>query len=121
MMSDAAVVKAILDSIEQIEERQRALGAEKSQIYKEAKKAGVVTKALRGIVSERKRTPDPEVEAAAREYRIALGMALNDVADGASCREAAAKRGVSKTAVNDAVRREKKSEPGQSDDKQRQH
>ena len=58
--------------------------------------------------------PDREqVEAAMHNYRVALGMAVNDVTNGASLREAAAKRGVPKSTLHDAVRREEKSEPGQ--------
>ena len=45
-------------------------------------------------------TDREQVEAAMHEYRVALGMAVNDVANGASVRDAAAKRGISKSTIH---------------------
>jgi uncharacterized protein (UPF0335 family) len=103
----------IVDRIERLEEERRALLAAKRAIYTEAKNANLIPKALRGIIAERRQKDWAQIEAAKHEYRVALGMAVNDVANGASLREAAATHGISKSTIHDAVRRAEKSEIGQ--------
>lgn len=108
-------IKSIVDRIEHLEEKQRTLLLAKRAVYTEAKKADPEfnTKAMRKIIAERRMKDGEQVEAAMHAYRNALGMAVNDVANGASLREAAMKNGIPKSTLHDAVRQEKKSEPGQ--------
>src|SRR5262249_22046067 len=74
--------------------------ADKQRIYAEAKEAGINTKALRKVIAERRMTDREEIVARMHEYRVALGMAVNDVANGASVRKAATKYGVSKSTLH---------------------
>ena len=106
-------LKSIVGRIEPLEEKQKALLADKRAIYMEAKKAGFNTKALRKIIAERRMKDREEVLARIHEYRVALGMAVYDVGNGASLREAATKHGVAKSTIHDAVRREEKAKIGQ--------
>jgi uncharacterized protein (UPF0335 family) len=115
-MTDYKLVVPIVDRIERLEEKQKALLADKRAIYTEAKKANLNPKALRKIIAERRMKDREQIVADMNAYRIALGMAVNDVANGASLREAAAKHGIPKSTLHDAVRREEKSELGQQAD-----
>jgi uncharacterized protein (UPF0335 family) len=94
-------VKSIVEKIERLEEKQQALLTEKRRIYTEAKKAkpDLNTKALRKIIAERRMKDREQVEAAMHNYRVALGMAVNDVANGASLRDAEAKHGIPKSTI----------------------
>jgi uncharacterized protein (UPF0335 family) len=109
-------LKARVERIERLEQEENALKAEKRHIYAGAKDAGYNPKALRRIIAERRMKDREQIEADMRAYRIALGMAVNDVANGASVREASAKHGIPKSTIHDAVRREEKTEIGQSAD-----
>ena len=107
-------LKSIVKSIEGLEEKQKALLKKKRGIYTEAKKANpdLNTKALRKIIAERRMPDREQVEAAMHNYRVALGMAVNDVANGATLRQAADRHGVRKSAVHRAVPREARTELG---------
>jgi len=111
-------VISIVERIEDLEKEQKALLEGKRNIYTEATKAGINAKALRQVVAERRMKDREQFEAHKRALRIALGMAVNDVAEGASLREAAAKHGVAKSTLHRAVPREEKIEMGrpQGDD-----
>src|SRR5262249_52894703 len=106
-------LKSIVDRIERLEEEQKALLETKRGIYLEAKKAELNPNALPSIIAERPIPDRNQFEADMRHYRIAPGMAVNDVANGASLRDAAAKHSIPKSTIHDAVRREKKTEIGQ--------
>lgn len=101
-MSDARL-KSYVDRIERLEEEQRALGGDKRDIYTEVKLAGFNPKALRRLIAARKRKDEAEIEADVDTYKVALGMAVNDVHEGLSLREAAKKNGVSKSSVHRAL------------------
>src|SRR5262245_14364946 len=103
-------LQSIVDRIERLEQKQRALLADKRAIYIAAEKASLNTKALRRIIAERRMMDREQFEADMHAYRVALGMAVNDVANGASLREAEAKHGIPKSTIHDAVRREEISE-----------
>ena len=115
-MTDYKLVVPIVDRIERLEEQQKALLADKRAIYTEAKKANLNPKALRKIIAERRMPDREQVEAAMHNFRVALGMAVIDVANGASLREAEAKHGISKSTIHRAVPRKEKSEMGQQVD-----
>src|SRR5262249_1604532 len=110
---DVNALKSIVERIESLGEQQRALLTAKRGIYAEAKKAGFDTRALRRIISERRMKDREQIYAKMRDYRSALGMAVNDVEHGASLREAAAKYGISKSTLQRAVPREEEPEMGQ--------
>lgn len=84
MMSDDAQYSVAADELRQIVERIEQLEAEKKdiaeqikEVYAEAKGRGYDTKALRSIVSLRKKDRDEvaELEAILDMYKTALGMA----------------------------------------------
>ena len=108
--------RSIVNDIERLEEQQRVLLANKRNIYTKAKNSGIDIKALRKIITERRMPDREQVETAMRDMRIALEMAVNDVADGASLRLAAAKYDIPKSTLHDAVRREVNVQPGQQVD-----
>ena len=111
-MTDAKL-RSVFDRIGRLEERQSSVLAEKRAVYTEAKNAGYNTKALRRIIAQQRQKDWEQTAADMHAYQIALGMAVNDVANGASLRAAAAKHGIAKSTIHDAVRREEKSETGQ--------
>ncbi len=80
------------------------------EVYDEAKKAGLNTKALRKIVAKRRaKAPDPQVEAAMHAYELALDEAATMVSNGdVSLREATAKTGFSKSAIQRQVSHRKR-------------
>lgn len=69
-------LKSIIERIERLEEEKRALAADISDIYKEAKGSGFDTKAIRKLVAlRRKDRAERQEEAAILElYQQALGM-----------------------------------------------
>lgn len=102
-MSDK--LQSYVDRIERLEEERKAINGDVKDIYSEVKSNGYNPKALRRIVAERRKTPDPQLEADMDAYRVALGMAVNDVKAGDSLRKAATKHGVSKSTLQRAVPR----------------
>src|SRR5262245_4826928 len=79
-------LKSIVDRIERLEEQQKTLLAKERGIYLEAEKAGYDIKALRRIVAERRMPDREQIVAKMQAYRVMLGMAVNDVAIGATVR-----------------------------------
>lgn len=114
------LLNSIVARIERLEEEQKTLLAAKRGIYTEAKDADFNTKALRRVIAERRMKDREQIVADMQAYRIALGMAVNDVANGATLREAADRHGVSKSAVHRAVPREENSQEGQPAEAPRQ-
>ena len=111
-MIDDDVVSIVFE-VERWEKKQKSALANKNDVYLKAKRAGLNVKALRRIIAERKMPDREQVEADAKAYRMQLGMAIEDVANGASLREAGLKHGIAKSTIHDAVRREEESEVGQ--------
>ena len=111
-------LNSLAQRIERLEQEQNALKAEKRHIYAGAKDAGCNVKALRRVIAERRMPDREQIEADMRAYRIALGMAVNDVANGVSLREAEAKHGIPKSTIQRhcAVPRQEKTEMGQTPD-----
>jgi uncharacterized protein (UPF0335 family) len=86
-------LKIIVDGIERLEEKQRALLADKRRIYVEAEKAGYNGKALRRVIAERRMPDREQIVAAMNSYRVTLGLAVNDVAGfSADCMTSASPR-----------------------------
>ena len=107
-------LKSTVNRIERLEEQQRGVLADKRRVYDEAKAAGYNVKALRKIIAQRREKDWAQIAADMHDYQIRLGMAVNDVADSATLRQAADRHGVSKSAVHRAVPREENSQEGQS-------
>jgi uncharacterized protein (UPF0335 family) len=70
-------LRSIVERIERLEEERKALAGDIKDIYSEAKSAGFDIKALRAIVSLRRKEPAEveELDALVLLYRHALGMA----------------------------------------------
>ena len=68
-------LRSIVQRIERLEEERKAISSDIKDIYAEAKSAGFDVKALRALISERKKEPDAVAELAALldTYRRALG------------------------------------------------
>ena len=99
-------LQSIVKRIESLEEEQRALGADKGDLYAEAKGAGYNVKALRKLIRERKEdtAQKAEIEAAMDAYRVELGMVAASVARGEiSERNAAKESGFSASAIHRAA------------------
>jgi len=112
-MTDSKL-QSIVDRIEGLEEKRKALLGDQRRIYVEAERAGFNAKALRKIIAERRMPDRDQIVAKMQAYRDALRMAVNDVVNGASLRETAAKRGVPKSTIQrHAVPRQEKTEMGQ--------
>ena len=69
-------LRSIVDRIERLHEERKALGADVSDIYKEAKSAGFDLPALRALIRVRAQDPADveECETLLDVYRRALGM-----------------------------------------------
>ena len=113
-------LKTIVERIERLEERQQAVLTDKRRIYTEAGAAGFNVKALRKIIAQRREKDWAQIAADMHDYQIRLGMAVNDVAQGSTLRQAADQHGVSKSAVHRAVPREENSQEGQPAEAPRQ-
>ncbi len=76
MIGDNSQLKAIVERIEHVEVEIKDLQTGKSEIYQEAKSAGLDVKALRTIIRLRKQSPEDraEREAILETYMHALGM-----------------------------------------------
>jgi uncharacterized protein (UPF0335 family) len=96
-------LQSIVDRIERLEEEQKALGSDKSDLYAEAKSAGYNVKALRRLIRERKEdsAAKAEIEATMDAYRHELGMVAAAVQRGEmSLRKAEATSGFSKSSIH---------------------
>jgi uncharacterized protein (UPF0335 family) len=110
-------LKSIVDRIERLEGQQKTVLTDKRAVYTEAGALGYNVKALRKIIAQRREKDWLQIAADMHDYQVRLGMGVNDVANGASLREAAAKHGVSKSTLHRrAVPSEEKSEMGQPAD-----
>lgn len=71
-------LKSIIERIERVEEERKALGADISEIYAEAKGNGFDTKIIRKIIALRKMSAADrqEQEALLETYKSALGMSI---------------------------------------------
>ncbi len=71
-----AQLKSIVERVERLEEERKALGADIKDIFSEAKATGFDVKALRRIISLRKKDKNErlEEEAILQLYMSALGM-----------------------------------------------
>jgi uncharacterized protein (UPF0335 family) len=71
-----AQLKSIIERVERLEEERKALGADIKDIFSEAKATGFDVKALRKIISLRKKDKNErlEEEAILQLYMSALGM-----------------------------------------------
>ncbi len=69
-------LRSIVDRIERLEEERKALGNDIKDIYGEAKASGFDVKALRALISLRKKEPAEieEQDSLLQLYRRALGM-----------------------------------------------
>lgn len=103
-------VKTYVDRVESLEKEKQAIGDDVREVYDEAKKAGLNTKALRKIVAKRRaKAPDPQVEAAMHAYELALDEAAAMVSNGdVSLRAATARTGFSKSAIQRQVSHRKR-------------
>lgn len=102
-MTDA-YLKSWLDRVENLENEQKGIGADKRDLYTEAKSKGYNPKALRRIVAARKRKDEDEIEADVETYKVALGLAVDLVRnDKLSLREASRKTGASKSSIHRAL------------------
>ena len=108
-------LKTIVERIERLEDRQQAVLTDKRRIYTEAGAAGFNVKALRKIIAQRREKDWAQIAADMHDYQIRLGMAVNDVANGTSLRDAEAKHGISKSTIqrHRAVPRAEKTKMGQ--------
>jgi len=106
-------LKSIVDRIERLEAQQKVALADKRRIYTEAGAAGFNVKALRKIIAQRREKDWAQIAADMHDYQFRLGMAVNDVAQGSTLRQAAERHGVSKSAVHRGVPREENSQEGQ--------
>ena len=102
---DAAKLKSYVERIERLEEEQAGIGADKKDIFSEAKSHGFNTKVLRRLIRERKRDKaDREQEDAELEtYRAALDAGVALVKSGLSLRDAAKQSGASKSSIHRAL------------------
>lgn len=69
-------LRSLVERIERLHEERKTLGADVSDIYKEAKSAGFDVKALRALIRVRAQEPAEveELETLLDVYRRALGM-----------------------------------------------
>lgn len=74
-----AQLKAIIERIEKLEEEKKAIGDDIKDVFAEAKGHGFDVKAIRKIVSLRKKPKEErmEEEAILETYLIALGMLIS--------------------------------------------
>ena len=95
----AETLKGYVDRLEKMDEEKKAVADDIKDIYAELKGNGYDAKAIRTIVKERKvdAAEAAEQEAILDTYRVALGMAVQAVRDGASQRSAAKAHGVSRS------------------------
>lgn len=102
---DASKLKSYVERIERLEEEQAGIGADKKDIFSEAKSHGFNTKVLRRLIRERKRDKaDREQEEAELEtYRAALDAGVALVKSGLSLRDAAKQSGASKSSIHRAL------------------
>ena len=72
----AAQLRSIVERVERLDEEIKALNADKSDIYAEAKGNGYDVKALKIVVRQRAQDPSAraELEAIVDLYRSSLGM-----------------------------------------------
>ncbi|MEE8222706.1 MAG: DUF2312 domain-containing protein [Alphaproteobacteria bacterium] len=70
------ILKSYIDRVERLDGEKAALAADIREVYAEAKKAGLNTRAMRQIVRERRAEPDIQAEhlAAMEQMRRDLGM-----------------------------------------------
>lgn len=114
----AEAIRGFSDRINNLLDEKQGITSDVGELYDEAKKAGVNTKALRKIIAKRRaKAPDPEVEAAMEAYDLALDAAAGMVSNGStSLRKAAKETGFSKSAIQRQVsHREKPRSVGQED------
>lgn len=81
-----AQLKSVVDRIERLEAEKKVIAGDISDVYKEAKSAGLDVKALRQIVRERKQDPKAreQHEAVVDTYKLALGMLSGTVFESAA-------------------------------------
>lgn len=83
--------------LDNIEEERKALGDDAKSVYSEVKGVGYNTKALRKVLAERRKEPDPQFEADLELYRAALAV------PGATYRAVAEQYGVPKSNLHRLV------------------
>ena len=107
-------LKSFIERIEKLEEERQAIGGDIRDVYAEAKDVGYDVKTMRKLVAERKMdaADRDEQETLLDVYRHALGMAVAEVAGGATIRAAAEKHGVSKSTLHRAVPKTETAKPG---------
>lgn len=69
-------LRLLIERIERLDEEQKAIGADKSDVYKEAKARGYDTKTMKAIIRLRAQEPHvrQEAEALLDTYKAALGL-----------------------------------------------
>ena len=73
-------LRTIVERVERLDEEIKALNDDKKEVYAEAKGNGFDTKAIKAIVSIRRKDPDERAEhdAIVSTYMAALGMVPSD-------------------------------------------
>lgn len=75
-MVDGALLKRVIERIENVESDIRDLSADRKELYASAKESGLLPKAIRKVLADRRGKTDEEkeVDEVADQYRVALGM-----------------------------------------------
>ncbi len=77
-------LRSIVDRVNRLLDEKQLLSDDIKEIYTEAKSNGHSVKAIRQIVSQMRRPPDPETEALIDSYKLALGMLSDTPLGGAA-------------------------------------
>lgn len=72
--SNTPTLRSIVDRINRLEDEKQELTEAIREVYAEAKSNGLNPKAIRQIIREQRKPPDPEVVALIDTYKHKLGM-----------------------------------------------